>query len=499
MTTAYPLPNLQLEEASIAELQLAMEEGRLTSRDLVLAYLSRIAAYDKVGPRINAILEINPDAIFIAESLDAERARAGGRGALHGIPVLLKDNIETGDNMRTSAGSLALEQHVCDRDAFLMQRLREAGAVILGKTNMTEWANGMSSTMWAGYSSRGGQVAHPYGDYFAGGSSTGSAAAAAMNFAAAAVGTETSASILSPAVQMSIVGIKPTVGLISRTGVIPFTYSQNTAGPMARTVADAAALLNGLIGRDEQDPATWRDAGSIADPGSGSAAMRDYTAYLDEEGLRGARIGVFSEVPEHARNGGEFDESLFSQAIRDMKEAGAEVVEAIRIPSFHGPWKWNKMNLEFKHAIDNYLHRLPAHMPVHSLAELIRWNEAHAEKALKYGQDALEYREGLVNPLGGSDYALESVLDLRRAQNDGIDYALREHRLDAILFPAYIGADLSAKAGYPSIAVPAGYQANGRPFGITFAGTAFSEPALIRIAYAYEQRTKHRVKPEIRA
>ncbi|QHW34792.1 amidase [Paenibacillus rhizovicinus] len=489
MANTFTLHNLDIEEASIAELQHAMEEGRLTSKELVFGYLARIAAYDQAGPRIHAVLEINPDAIFIAEALDMERQQIGARGPLHGIPILVKDNIETGDKLSTSAGALALEQHRCDEDAFLIRRLREAGAVILGKTNMTEWANAMSSSMWAGYSSRGGQVAHPYGEFFRGGSSTGSAAAVAMNFAAAAVGTETSASILSPAIQMSIVGIKPTVGLVSRTGIIPFSYSQDTAGPMARTVADAAFLLNGLIGRDEQDPATCRDRSM--------AVKRDYSAYLDENGLRGARIGVFCEVPEQVRNGGEYDETLFQQAVNDVRAAGAEIVEEIRIPSFHGPWKWNKMNLEFKHAIDRYLHRLPAHMPIHSLTELIRWNKEHEDRALKYGQDGLEYRDSLSNPLRNSDYIQESFQDLQLAQNEGIDHALREYRLDAILFPSYIGADLSAKAGYPSIAVPAGFQGNGRPFGITFAGTAFSEPTLIRLAYAYEQRTKHRVKPKV--
>jgi amidase len=264
---------LDIEQAGIFELQEAMEQGKVTARELVFCYLSRIAMFDKDGPKINSVMEINPDAIFIAEALDLERMHKGTRGLLHGIPILVKDNIETGDKMRTSAGALALGQHVCSTDAFLIRRLRESGAIILGKTNMTEWANGVSSLMWAGYSSRGGQVAHPYGDYFVGGSSTGSAAAVAMSFAAAAIGTETSASILSPCIQMSIVGIKPTVGLISRSGIIPYSYSQDTAGPMARTVADAAALLTALVGKDEQDPATWRNVSNI----------QDYTAFLDRK------------------------------------------------------------------------------------------------------------------------------------------------------------------------------------------------------------------------
>jgi amidase len=478
--------NFDVEEVSISLLQQAMEQGVITSRELVFCYLSRIAKYDQDGPQINSIMEINPDAIFIAEALDLERQHRGSRGPLHGIPILVKDNIETGDKMRTSAGALALAHHVCTEDAFLIRRLRDAGAVILGKTNMTEWANGMSSTMWAGYSSKGGQVTHPYGDFFVGGSSTGSAAAVTMSFAAAAVGTETSASILSPAIQMSIVGIKPTVGLISRAGIIPFSYSQDTAGPMARTVSDAADLLSALVGRDEQDPATWRNEYNV---------QQDYSEFLDEEGLRGARIGVFCEVPDYVLGSGEYDEELFNQAVTELIKAGAEVVENIDIPSFHKQWQWNKINLEFKHGVENYLQRLPAHMPIHSLSDLIDWNLEHAEKTLKYGQDKLEFREGLTDPLKHKDYILESIADLYLAQDKGIDYAIKSNQLDAIMFPAYIGADICAKAGYPSIAIPAGYRANGRPFGVTFAGKAFSEPTLIRIAYSYEQKTKYRKRP----
>ncbi|WP_019910817.1 amidase family protein [Paenibacillus sp. HW567] len=485
MKDSFKLSNLDVEEASICELQNAMEQGTFTSKELVFCYLSRIARYDQDGPHINSIMEINPDAIFIAEALDLERQRKGCRGPLHGIPVLVKDNIETGDKMRTSAGALALAQHVSTKDAFLIRQLRESGAIILGKTTLTEWANGVSSTMWAGYSSKGGQVAHPYGNFFVGGSSTGSAAAVSMSFAAAAVGTETSASILSPAIQMSIVGIKPTVGLISRSGMIPFSYSQDTAGPMARTVSDAAALLSALVGRDEHDPATWRN----------DHAIQDYTAFLDKDGLQGARIGVFGEVPDYVRESGEYNEELFHQVVSELIKAGATVVENIEIPSFYGPWKWNKMNLEFNHGVENYLQRLPAHLPIHSLSELINWNEEHADEALKYGQDLLKFREGLTDPLKNRDYILESITDLYLAQNEGIDYAIHCYQLDAIMFPAYIGADICAKAGYPSIAVPAGYGANGRPFGITFAGKAFTEPALIRIAYSFEQTTKHRKKP----
>lgn len=482
------LYNLGIEDASILELQTAMEQGRFSSKELVVYYLSRIAKYDQDGPCIHSIIEINPDAIFIAEALDLERRRKGGRGYLHGIPVLIKDNIETGDKMRISAGALALAQNRSTTEAFLIRQLRQAGAVILGKTNMTEWANGMSSSMWAGYSARGGQVAHPYGDFFVGGSSTGSAAAVAMSFAGAAVGTETSASILSPAVQMAVVGIKPTVGLISRSGIIPFSYSQDTAGPLARTVADAAVLLGALAGRDEQDPATWRN----------DCEIQDYTAFLETKGLQGKRIGVFSDIPEDLKKSGEYHEERFRKAVSDLTDAGATVVDKISIPSFYGPWQWEKTGYEFSHGTENYLQSLPAHMPVHSLSELVEWNEQHGQDALKYGQDILESRQNDRNPLRHKDYIEGLISDGMQAQRNGMDYALDSCGLDAIMFPAYLGADLCARAGYPSIAVPAGYGADGRPFGITFAGKAFSEPVLIQIAYAYEQATKHRQKPDFR-
>ncbi len=491
--------SLDPEEATILELQQAMENGSLTSRELVFYYLLRIARYDQDGPGINSVLEVNPDAIFIAEALDLERQSKGSRGLLHGIPILVKDNIETRDKMRTTAGAFALSRHVAQEDAFLIKRLREAGAVLLGKTNLTEWANGMSSTMWAGYSAIGGQVRHPYGDYFVGGSSTGSAAAAAMTFAAAAVGTETTGSILSPATQQSVVGIKPTVGLISRTGVVPFTYSQDTAGPMARTVTDAAVLLGALTGRDEEDPATWRNPANNGNNGNNDNNDNnvDYTAFLNKDGLRGARIGVFREVPKGDLSA--YDENLFSEAIETLRQRGAEVIESIEIPSFDGPWQWNKLNLEFQHSINHYLQKLPAHAPVHSLDELIAWNEEHKDHALRYGQDMLQYRAGLSGALKNKDYMMESVSDLIQSQDRGIDYALKHDELDAILFPADVGSDLSARAGYPTVAVPAGYLANGQPFGITFAGTAFAEAKLISIAYSFEQATKLRKKPVVKS
>ncbi|MFD2444257.1 amidase family protein [Bacillus sp. CGMCC 1.16607] len=478
------------EELTINEIQVAMEKGEITSRELVLYYLSRIANIDQDSPKINSILEINPHAIFIAEGLDQERKTKGVRGPLHGIPVLLKDNIETCDSMHTSAGTIFLENYLSSKDAFLVKKLRAAGAIILGKTNMTELANGMSSEMWAGYSSRGGQTLNPYGpgEFFVGGSSSGSATSVAANLTVLSIGTETDASILSPAVQNSVVGIKPTVGLISRSGIIPFTYSQDTAGPIARSVTDAAILLGALTGVDPQDPATFKSEG---------IAEMDYTKYLQKDGLKGARIGVFKDVPESYFMPGEYDKRLFNEVIQTFRKEGAEVIEEIEIPSFHREWSWGVNFYELKHSFENFLTGLPSHYPIHSFSELIQFNQMHEEKALKYGQDKLEHRDGLSNTLRDSDYLIAKIEDLYFSQEQGLDFALKKYNLDAILFPAYIGSTISAKAGYPTIALPAGYMENGRPFGITLASGAFSEGVLIKLGFSFEQATKHRKRPKL--
>ncbi len=478
------------DELTIYDLQLALEEGQITSKELVMYYLYRIAKFDQDGPKINSILEINPDAIFIAEALDHERETKGTRGPLHGIPVLLKDNIETNDFMHTSAGAIALENYRSSRDAFLVEKLREAGAIILGKTNMTELANGMSSEMWAGYSSRGGQVKNPYGDekLFVGGSSSGSAVAVAANFTVVSVGTETDASILSPAIQNSVVGIKPTVGLVSRSGIIPFTYSQDTAGPFARTVTDAAILLGALTGVDPKDAATHKSEGRLLD---------DYSRYLDANGLKDARIGIFRKGSNQFYQSDEYDEVLFAEVVETLKIAGATVIEDIEIPSFHRDWNWGVTYYELKHSLDNFLNSLPMQQPVHSIRDLIQFNQEHEAKNLKYGQDKLELRATLPNTLRNPEYLLAKIEDIHFSQKLGIDYALEHDQLDAVLFPSYIGSTISAKAGYPSIAVPAGFKASGKPFGITFAGTAFSEGKLITIAYSFEQATMHRRSPQM--
>ncbi|MBB6453181.1 amidase [Salirhabdus euzebyi] len=476
------------EERSVTELQEAMTGGEITSKELVLYYLDRVATYDQAGPAINSVLEINPHAIFIAEGLDYERKIKGSRGPLHGIPILVKDNIETNDSMHTSAGTLALENYISRKDAFLVEKLRQAGAVILGKANMTELANGMSLDMWAGYSARGGQVLNPYGpgSLFVGGSSSGSAAAVAANFVPLSIGTETDASILSPATQNSLVGLKPTVGLISRSGIIPFTYSQDTAGPIARNVTDIALLLSALTGKDESDPATFK---------TNYMEKEDYTTFLDVNGLKDVKIGVFRDAPESYYESGEFDENLFINVMETLREKGAIVTEDIDIPSFHREWSFGVPIYEMKHSLGNFLNALPAHAPVHTDSDLIQFNNLHHEKALKYGQNMLEYREKLPNTLSNSEYLKAKVEDVYFSQEEGIDYALEKYGLDAILFPSYIGSTICAKAGYPTIAVPAGYQENGRPFGITFASGAFREGILIKIAFAFEQATNLRKKP----
>ncbi|HEU5139238.1 MAG TPA: amidase family protein, partial [Bacillales bacterium] len=367
------------EELTIEEIQDRMAEGKLSSRELVLMYFERIAAYNRQGPSINAVLEINPDALHIAEALDLERELHGPRGQLHGIPVLLKDNIDTGDKLHTSAGSLALAESYAAKDSFVAEKLREAGAILLGKTNLTEWANFMAADMPNGFSSRGGQVLNPYGpgEFDVGGSSSGSGAAVAANFTVVAIGTETSGSILSPSSENSIVGIKPTVGLISRTGIIPISHSQDTAGPMARTVQDAATLLTALTGEDKSDPATFTRKGQT---------HRDYTEFLDENGLKEARIGVVRkgflddlELPQ---------QKLMEAAIEKMTEKGAEMVDPIHIPTANEEWDLNVLIHEFKAGLNAYLKGLEPGFP-RSLKEVIEYNLDHAESALKYGQSIL--------------------------------------------------------------------------------------------------------------
>lgn len=476
-----------LETSTIPDIQEALIAKRYSSRDLVLFYLERIGAYDSSSPKLNSVLELNPDAIFIAEALDAERMRQGPRSHLHGIPILLKDNIDTGDKLHTSAGSLALASSYADEDAFLVSCLRQAGAIILGKANMTEWANFMTQGMKNGYSSRGGQVLNPYGpgQFDVGGSSSGSGAAVAANLATVSIGTETSGSIVSPANANSVVGIKPTVGLISRRGVIPIAHSQDTPGPLTRNVTDAAVLLNVLAAVDQGDPATW-----------GTAQLRagDYTEYLDKNGLQGARIGIPRSYYER------LDEDrlqLVDAAIDALRSAGATVVDPVILPSAQEKTDSKVLTYEFKAALNAYLGQLSPHVPIHSLRELITYNQHHAETMLKYGQTILISSEATNGRLTEPEYIAARLRDLRQTREQGIDAALAAHELDALLMPGAWGASLAAKAGYPAACVPAGYLANGCPMSITFVASAYEEPVLLRLAYAFEQATLHRRPPHL--
>ena len=473
-------------EAGIADLHAAMALGELSAVELTRFFIRRIEAYDRAGPRLNSVLEINPEAPAIAEALDDERRAGVLRGPLHGIPILLKDNIATADRMHTSAGSLALAGCVAPADAFLVKRLRAAGAVLLGKTNMTEWANYMTTGMPAGYSSRGGQVVNPHlRSASCGGSSSGSAVAVAAGLCAAAVGTETSGSILNPASRNAVVGLKPTVGLISRTGVIPIAASQDTAGPLARSVADAALLLGGMTGADPADRATRP---------SQRRGRSDYRDCLDPDGLRGARIGVpravfLEQVDPTAL-------ALFEAALVALHELGATLVDPADIATARtlGEFRSDAMLYEFKRDLNRYLGALGPSAPVASLRQLIRWNEARPEAMLRYGQVLLLAAEAS----GGTrtaTYKRSRAEDLRLARSEGIDAIVTTHRLDALAFIGSNGAAVGAKAGYPSITVPAGQAASGEPVGLTLLGPAWSEPLLIRFAHAYEQATQHRRYP----
>jgi amidase len=473
-------------EATIPELQAAVADGRLTAVRLTQEFLERIEAYDRSGPRLHAVLEVNPDALAIAEALDRERAASGPRSLLHGIPVLLKDNVATADRCHTSAGSVALKDCIAPADAFLVSRLREAGALILGKANMTEWANYMTTDMPAGYSSRGGQVVNPYrADLSPGGSSSGCAVAVAASLCAVAVGTETSGSILSPANWNSVVGIKPTVGLVSRSGIVPIAASQDTAGPFARTVTDAAILLGALTGVDPRDRATRA---------SRRHAHADYTACLDPRGLQGARLGVPRAVYHESLSAAE--QPVIEAALGQLHELGAVLVDPADIGTAHevSTFHSDVLLYEFKRDLNRYLAGLGEASPVRSLRDLIRFNEARPREMLRFGQLRLLAAQAASGPRAAT-CAASRAEDLRLARAEGIDPVMERERLDALVFPGRSGAAIGAKAGYPSVIVPAGYTSEGAPLGLTFLARAWSEPTLIRLAYAFEQGTRHRRPP----
>ena len=490
-----------MEELTVTELQQKMSSGALTARKIVEMYLERIDELDKRGPAVNAVIELNPDALMIAGLLDTERRKGRVRGPLHGIPVMLKDNIDTADRMMTTAGSLALAGSIALQDAFVAQKLRQAGAIILGKTNLSEWANFRSSHSTSGWSSRGGQTRNPYAlDRNPCGSSSGSAVAVAANLCPVAVGTETDGSIVCPSHTNAIVGIKPTLGLVSRSGIIPIAHSQDTAGPMARTVTGAAILLGALTGVDPDDPVTEN---------SGRRALADYTQFLDAHGLRGARIGV-------ARDFFGFNEKVdgvIEVCIEKMKHLGADIVDPVdgKTSRELSDAEFQVLLYEFKAGLNGYLASLGPDVSVRSLNDIIQFNERNREQVMPhFGQDTLLKAEEK-GPLTSSEY-LEALETHRRlSRTEGLDATLQKHQLDAIVAPSggpawltdWINGDHhsggssspAAIAGYPNITVPAGY-ISGLPVGISFFAGPYQEPTLIRLAYAFEQATQVRRPPE---
>ena len=487
-------------EMTLADIASAFADGRLTSRRLTQFYLDRIDAFDRRGPGLHAVLEVNPRALDIAAELDRERQARGPRGPLHGVPILLKDNVETADRMMTTAGSLALEGWYAPHDAPLVARLRAAGAVILGKTNLSEWANFRSSHSISGWSGRGGQTRNPYAlDRTPSGSSSGSAAAVAANLCAIAVGTETDGSIVSPASINGIVGLKPTVGLVSRSGIVPISHSQDTAGPLARNVRDAAVLLGVMAGPDAADPA------SVA---AGQRFESDYGRFLDPDGLRGARLGIARRFfAESAPLNGFLD-----NCVATLTRAGAVLVDPADLPMHGAPAAAEQevMLYEFKADLNTYLARLPGEFPVRSLADLIRFNDTHRDRELPlFDQELLRQAQAK----GGLDEA--AYLDARATcltatRGGGIDAVLCEHNLDAIVSltsgPAWLIDSVNgdsdsggcsspaAVAGYPHITVPAGLY-RGLPIGLSFFGSAFSESKLIKLASGFEHTANARTPP----
>ncbi|MBK9264196.1 MAG: amidase [Polyangiaceae bacterium] len=494
-------PAADLEELTISDLQGRLGNRQESSRSLVEKYIARIDAMNAKGPELRAVLELNPDALEIADKLDRERAAKGPRSALHGIPILLKDNIDTADKMTTTAGSLALSGSIPAKDSTVAARLREAGAILLGKTNMSEWANFRSNRSSSGWSSRGGQCRNPYAlDRTPIGSSSGSGSAIAANLAAAAIGTETDGSIVCPSYACSLVGIKPTVGLVSRAGIIPISSTQDTAGPMARTVRDAAILLGALVGADSRD--------SMSAEGV-KHGLRDYTQFLGREGTRGLRIGV---VREGLFGRNSRIDAVIESALKDLKYLGMEVIDAPELPKMDELEKseWEVLLYEFKATLNAYLAGLSERTQVKTLTELIAWNDKHRDEVMPYFGQELFIDAEKKGDLTSKEYvdALARCRELSRTK--GLDSVLDGQKLDALVAPTgslpwlidmlngdsfgFAASMAPAVAGYPHITVPAGYSA-GLPVGISFIGRPWSEPLLLRIAFAYEQATKARRAP----
>lgn len=490
----------ELDELTIPELQDAMASGRYTSRRLVELYLERIEQIDRGGPMLRSILETNPDALAIADALDAERAERGPRGPLHGIPIVIKDNIDTADRMMTTAGSLALEGSIAQQDAFVVERLRAAGAVILAKTNLSEWANIRSTSSSSGWSGRGGQVKNPYAlDRNPCGSSSGSGVAASASLAAAAIGTETDGSVVCPASVNGVVGIKPTVGFVGRSGIIPISHTQDTAGPMARTVTDAAIVLTAMTGRDPRDPATGRAEGR----------GQDFAAGLDAGALKGARLGVSRK--RHFGYSPEADH-VIDAAIEAMKAQGAVIVDPVEIPTVDRivGCELDVLLYELKDGLNTYLAGLGPDAPVRTLADVIAFNERERARAMPFfGQELFEMAEQK-GDLMSKEYRTHLDNCRKWAGPEGIDAVMKTHQLDALVAPTgspawpidlvngdhFTGASSgpAAVAGYPNITVPAG-EVFGLPVGISFFGSAWSDAKLIQLAYAFEQATRHRRAP----
>ena len=508
--SAVPVDGFELEEATIAELGRLMTDGERTSAEITGLYLGRIEALDRQGPALRSVIETNPDALEIAEELDRERAAGNVRGPLHGVPILLKDNIATADRNTTTAGSLALEGSIPARDAFVAARLRQAGAVLLGKANLSEWANFRSRRSSSGWSARGGQCRNPYVlNRNPCGSSSGSGVAASANLCAAAVGTETDGSIVCPSSANGLVGIKPTVGLVSRSGIVPISAVQDTAGPMARTVADAAALLSGMTGEDPLDEAT-----------AGSPVPTDLTRHLAGSDLdlgiatdlSGLRIGVGRQFLDRDTR----VDALMEQAVEALRGLGAEIVDPVEIAHLDevGRHEYEAMLYEFKAGLNEYLAGLGDGAPVRTLADVIAFNEANAAEEMPYfGQETLIAAEAK-GPLTDAAYRTAREEAKRLSRDEGLDATLRRHELDAILGPSggpawvtdlvhgggyAIGSSRAAAvAGYPNVTVPAGY-VHGLPVGVSFFGAVWREPTLIRIAWSFEQTTRHRRPPRFRA
>ncbi|MCH7905449.1 MAG: amidase [Armatimonadetes bacterium] len=495
-TTAAEEP-FDLDESTVEELQEAMEVGSETAESITAKYLERIEEIDGHGPTLRSVIEINPDAMEIAEALDEERQQGGARGPMHGIPVFIKDNIETGDSMMTTAGSLAMVGNIASQDSFLAAQLRKAGAVILGKTNLSEWANFRSTHSTSGWSGRGGQCKNPYAlDRNPCGSSAGSGAAASANLCAVAIGTETDGSVVCPATTCGIVGIKPTLGMVSRTGIIPIAHSQDTAGPMARTVRDAATLLSIMAGQDPADPTDRYEAAT------------DYRMFLEKDGLKGARIGVgrqFFEFNDHV-------DAIMEEAIAAMKGLGAEIVDPADMATQgkYDDTEFEVLLYEFKADLNRYMAGTSTDIGPKSLADLIEANERMKDQAMPFFGQEIFHMAQEKGPLTDKKYIDALAKNHRMSRDEGIDATMDEHNLDAIIAPTgspawptdHLNGDHftggsstpAAVSGYPNITVPAGF-VGGLPVGVSFFGRAWSEPVLLKLAYAFEQETQVRKSP----